>query len=132
MTSKFQGSIEDGFTLIEIMITLVILSIGLVALAGLQVSAIKGNTFSKRMTSAVSIANQKLEQIKNTAYDNIISESSTQITTNYPNQPSMTFTRQVTVMNNSPLANTKTVNVTVTWSDGSNLHSVPVTTIISQ
>ena len=66
MTSKSRVSIEDGFTLIEIMITLVILSVGLTALAGLQVSAIKGNTFSKRMTAAVSIANQKLEQIKDT------------------------------------------------------------------
>jgi type IV pilus assembly protein PilV len=127
MTSKSQVSIEDGFTLIEIMITLVILSVGLTALAGLQVSAIKGNTFSKRMTAAVSIANQKLEQIKDTDYANILSESSTQIT-----QSNMRFTRQVTVTNNSPLANTKTVNVTVTWSDGSNSHSVPITTIISQ
>jgi type IV pilus assembly protein PilV len=127
MTSKSQLGIEDGFTLIEIMITLVILSIGLTALAGLQISAIKGNTFSKRMTAAVSIANQKLEQIKDTAYANILSESSTQIT-----QSNMSFTRQVTVTNNSPLANTKTVNVTVTWSDGSNSHSVPITTIISQ
>jgi type IV pilus assembly protein PilV len=127
MTSKSLVSIEDGFTLIEIMITLVILSIGLTALAGLQVSAIKGNTFSKRMTAAVSIANQKLEQIKDTAYANILSESSSQIT-----QSNMSFTRQVTVTNNSPLANTKTVNVTVTWSDGSNSHSVPITTIISQ
>jgi type IV pilus assembly protein PilV len=131
MTPKSQVSIEDGFTLIEIMITLVILSIGLVALAGLQVSAIKGNTFSKRMTTAVSIANQKLEQLKDTAYANVLSESSTQITISQPNQPSMNFTRQVTVTN-GPLANTKTVNVTVTWSDGSNSHSVPITTIISQ
>jgi type IV pilus assembly protein PilV len=127
MTSKSQVSIEDGFTLIEIMITLVILSIGLTALAGLQVSAIKGNTFSKRMTAAVSIANEKLEQMKDTDYANILSESSTQIT-----RSNMRFTRQVTVTNNSPLANTKTVNVTVTWSDGSNSHSVPITTIISQ
>jgi type IV pilus assembly protein PilV len=127
MTSKFQVNIEDGFTLIELMITLVILSIGLVALAGLQVSAIKGNTFSKRMTAAVSIANQKLEQIKDTAYANILSEASTQIT-----QSDMTFTRQVTVTNNTPLANTKTVNVTVTWSDGSTTRSVPIITIISQ
>ena len=127
MTSKSQVSIEDGFTLIEIMITLVILSIGLTALAGLQVSAIKGNTFSKRMTAAVSIANQKLEQIKDIDYANIISEASTQIT-----QSNMLFTRQLAVTNNSPLANTKTVNVTVTWSDGSNSHSVPITTIISQ
>ena len=127
MRSKSWIRIEEGFTLIEIMITLVLLSIGLVALAGLQVSAIKGNALSKRMTTAVSIANQKIEQLKDTSYANILSESSTQVT-----QSNMRFTRQVMVTNNSPLANTKTVNVTVTWSEGSNSHSVPITTIISQ
>ena len=77
------------------------------------------------MTAAVSIANQKLEQIKDTAYANILSESPTQI-------PQSPFITQVTVTNNIPLTNTKTVNVTVTWSEGSKSHSVPITTVISQ
>jgi type IV pilus assembly protein PilV len=127
MRSKSAISIEGGFTLVEIMIALVVLSVGLVALAGLQISAIRGNAFSKRMTTAVSIANARIEQIKSTSYANIQSESSTQVTAS-----NMTFTRQVTVTNNSPLSNTKTVNVTVTWSDGSKSHSVPITTIVSQ
>jgi type IV pilus assembly protein PilV len=118
----------DGFTLIEIMIALVIMSIGLTALAAVQISAIRGNAFSKRMTTAVSIADGKMEQIKNGSYASIISESSIQIT-----QSNMNFTRQVTVTNNiAPLTNTKTVNVTVSWSEGSKLHSVPITTIVSQ
>jgi type IV pilus assembly protein PilV len=117
----------EGFTLIEVMIALVVMSIAFVALAGLQVSAIKGNAFSKRMTTAVSIANEKMEQLKDSSYSSILSESSTQVT-----QSNMNFTRQVTVTNNSPLANTKTVNVTVTWSEGSKSHSVPITTIISR
>jgi prepilin-type N-terminal cleavage/methylation domain-containing protein len=127
MRSKPFISIEEGFTLLEIMIALVILSIALVALAGLQVCAIKGNAFSKRMTTAVSIGNEKMEQLKNSSYANILSESSTQVT-----KSNMNFTRQVTVTNNNPLPNTKTVNVTVIWSDSSKSHSVPITTIISQ
>jgi type IV pilus assembly protein PilV len=118
---------EDGFTLIEIMIALVVLSIGLVALAGLQISAMRGNTLSKRMTTAVSIANARVEQIKNMPYANIQSESSTQVT-----ESNMTFTRQVTVNNDSPVANTKTVNVTVTWKNGSKSYMVPISTVISQ
>jgi type IV pilus assembly protein PilV len=127
MTSKSSISIEEGFTLIEIMIALVIMSIGLTALAAVQISAIRGNAFSKRMTTAVSIADGKMEQIKNGSYASIISESATQVT-----QSNMNFTRQVTVTNNSPLANTKTVNVTVSWSEGSKSHTVPITTIVSQ
>ena len=118
----------DGFTLIEVMIALVIMSIGLTALAAVQISAIRGNDFSKRMTTAISIAEAKMEQIKSSSYVNILSESSIQIT-----QSNMHFTRQMTVTNNiAPLTNTKTVNVTVSWSEGSKSHSVPITTIVSQ
>ena len=118
----------DGFTLIEVMIALVIMSIGLTALAAVQISAIRGNDFSKRMTTAISIAEAKMEQIKSSSYVNILSESSIQIT-----QSNMHFTRQVTVTNNiAPLTNTKTVNVTVSWSEGSKSHSVPITAIVIQ
>jgi type IV pilus assembly protein PilV len=127
MTSKSPISIEEGFTLIEIMIALVVMSIGLTALAAVQISAIQGNAFSKRMTTAVSIADEKMEQIKSNLYTEIVSESSSQIT-----QSNLNFTRQVTVTNNSPLTNTKTINVTVSWSEGSKSHSVPITTIVSQ
>jgi type IV pilus assembly protein PilV len=119
--------IEDGFTLLEIMITLVILSLALVALAGLQISAIRGNAFSKRMTTAVSIGEARLEQLKNTSYANIQSESPTQVT-----ESNMNFTRQVTITNNSPLPNTRTVNITVTWKQGSKSYTVPISTIITQ
>ena len=119
---------EEGFTLIEIMITLVIMSIGLMALAGLQVSAIRGNAFSKRLTTAISIAQSRLEQVKNTPYANIQSESPTQVAVSNPN---LNFTRQVTVTNNSPLPNTKRVEVVVTWTQASKTYTVPISTIIS-
>jgi type IV pilus assembly protein PilV len=127
MRSKPTVKSKEGFTLIEIMIALVVLSIGLIALAGLQMSAMRGNTLSKRMTTAVSIANARIEQIKNMPYANIQSESSTQVT-----ESNMTFTRQVTVSNDIPVANTKTVNVTVTWKNGAKSHTVPISTVITQ
>jgi type II secretion system protein I len=118
---------EDGFTLIEILITLVIFSVGIMALAGLQVTAIKANAFSKRMTAAIAVAEAKLEQIKDTPYANVQSESPTQVVA-----AGMNFTRQVTVTANSPVPNTKTVQVMVTWTEGSQLHTVPISTIINQ
>jgi prepilin-type N-terminal cleavage/methylation domain-containing protein len=131
MKWKYLDGPEAGFTLLEVMITLIIMSISLIALAGLQVHAIRGNTYSKRLTTAVTIGQAKLEQIKNTAYANVQSESSTQITV-----PSggynMDFTRQVTVTNNTNPANTKTVKVTVTWTQASKSYTVPMVTLLSQ
>jgi type IV pilus assembly protein PilV len=127
MNWKILHESKEGFTLVEIMITLVIMSIGLMALSGLQVHAIQGNAFSKRLTTAVSIGEEKLEQIKNAAYADVKSESSTQI-----KRSNMNFTRQVTVTTNTNPVNTKTVKVAVTWTQGSKSYTVPISTLVSQ
>ena len=67
---KVQPSIgpNAGFTLVESMLTLAIMSVALLALAGLQITALRGNDLSRRMTTAVAIAEQRIEQLKNTPY----------------------------------------------------------------
>jgi type IV pilus assembly protein PilV len=115
-----------GFTLVESMLTLAIMSMGLLALAGLQITALRGNALSRRMTTAVSIAEQRLEQLKNTSYTNIQAEAVTQVTAS-----NLQFTRQVTVTN-GPLPNTKSVSVLVSWQDQAKTHTLPIATIIGQ
>ena len=115
-----------GFTLVESMLTLAIMAVALLALAGLQITALRGNDLSRRMTTAVSIAEQSLEQLKNTPYTNIQTEAASQITAS-----NLHFTRQVTVTN-GPLPNTKRVSVLVSWRDQSQTHTLPLATIIGQ
>ena len=125
---KVQQSIcpNAGFTLVESMLTLAIMSMGLLALAGLQITALRGNALSRRMTTAVSIAEQRLEQLKNTSYTNIQAEAVTQVTAS-----NLHFTRQVTVTT-GPLPNTKSVSVLVSWQDQATTHTLPIATIIGQ
>jgi type IV pilus assembly protein PilV len=115
-----------GFTLVESMLTLAIMSVGLLALAGLQITALRGNDLSRRMTTAVSIAEQRLEQLKNTPYTNIQAEATSEVTAS-----NLHFTRQVTVTN-GPLPNTKSVSVLVSWQDQSQTHTLQLATIIGQ
>jgi type IV pilus assembly protein PilV len=115
-----------GFTLVESMLTLAIMSVGLLALAGLQITALRGNDLSRRMTTAVSIAEQSLEQLKNTPYTNIQAETASEVTAS-----NLHFTRQITVTN-GPLPNTKSVSVLVSWQDRSKTHTLPIATIIGQ
>jgi type IV pilus assembly protein PilV len=115
-----------GFTLVESMLTLAIMSVGLLALAGLQITALRGNDLSRRMTTAVSIAEQRIEQLKNTPYTNIQAEAASEVTAS-----NLHFTRQVTVTN-GPLPNTKSVSVLVSWQDQSKTHTLPIATIIGQ
>ena len=118
---------DDGFTLVETMLTLVILSVGLTALAALQVTAIKANAFSKRMTTATLLAEAALEQLKDTPYAAVQSAAATAVVA-----AGMQFTRQVTVTANTPVANAKTVLVAVRWTEGSQTRTVPLTTILYQ
>ena len=125
---KMQQSIgpNAGFTLVESMLALAIMSVGLLALAGLQITALRGNALSRSMTTAVSIAEQRLEQLKNTPYSDIQAEAATQVTAS-----NLHFTRQVTVTN-GPLPNTKSVSVLVSWQDQSKTHTLPIATLIGQ
>ena len=125
---KGQQSIypNAGFTLVESLLTLAIMSMSLLALAELQITALRGNALSRSMTTAVSIAEQTIEQLKNTSYANIRTEATTQVTAS-----NLHFTRQVTVTN-GPLPNTKSVSVLVSWQDQSKTHMLPIATIIGQ
>jgi type IV pilus assembly protein PilV len=125
---KSQQSIgpNAGFTLVESMLTLAIMSVGLLALAGLQITALRGNALSRSMTTAVSIAEESLEQLKNIPYTDIEAEATTQVTASH-----LRFTREVTVTN-GPLPDTKSVSVLVSWQDQAKTHTLPIATIIGQ
>ena len=60
---------QKGFTLIEMLITMVVLAIGLLTLAHMQVSAMTGNVASNNMTVASTLAQDKLEELKGFALD---------------------------------------------------------------
>lgn len=123
----FKGSRgEKGFTLIEILIALVILTIALLGLANLLYTVIKGNTFSDKMTLAVTRAQGKIEQFKNTGYAALS-------TTPDSDTPDTGLSRSWTVTDNSPANNMKSVTVTVSWTDLHNKsRSISLSTIISQ
>ena len=59
---------ECGLTLLEVMIALVILSIGLLALSGMQITSIRANGSGFKSTTAISLADQRMQQLKNLSY----------------------------------------------------------------
>ncbi|MBT6338864.1 MAG: prepilin-type N-terminal cleavage/methylation domain-containing protein [Desulfobacula sp.] len=60
---------NKGFTLIEVMITLVILSVGILAMSLMQVQAIKGNSSAFSRTNANAIAFTFLEELRRIPFD---------------------------------------------------------------
>lgn len=55
---------EGGFTLVEVMIAIVILTVGLLSLAQMMVLATSSNQLSGRMTSSANTAKEQLERLK--------------------------------------------------------------------
>jgi prepilin-type N-terminal cleavage/methylation domain-containing protein len=53
-----------GFTLIEVLISLVILAIGVLAIASMQITSITGTSFSNSLTQASILAQERLEFLK--------------------------------------------------------------------
>jgi len=54
---------ERGFTLVEIMIAIVVLSIGLLASASMQLSAVHVNSSANGVTAATNLAQSRLEEL---------------------------------------------------------------------
>lgn len=55
----------SGFTLIEVLIALVVLSIGLAAMIPMLLQSIRANSFGKSTTEAASLSQDMLEQLRN-------------------------------------------------------------------
>lgn len=117
-----------GFTLIEVLVAIVILSVGLLGMASLTVGIIHGNKFSNEMTTATTLGQDKMEDVRNLGYSGVAPESKAVVSSPYTG-----YKREVTVSNDSPASGMKTVTVKVYWG-GTNMetHNVELKTILAQ
>jgi len=118
---------QKGFTLLEVLIGLIVLAVGLLAAAGMQITSIKGNHSGSNLTRATILCQDKLEELKNTRY------SAPTLAGGQPPQQitesGMNYTIQYDV---TPLGNTmKEIEATVEWSDRG-VHRVTLSTIKSR
>ena len=121
---------QEGFTLLEVMIAVLIMSIGLLGLTGLQIVATKTNSFSNQMTVGITLGQDKLEELRNLAYDDAQLTAGTHPDSGNPIKGvgDMGFNRSWSVVEDA--VNTlKTITVTVQWPDPDDSHSVQFTTI---
>jgi type IV pilus modification protein PilV len=104
---------DGGFTLLEVMIALVILSVGLLGLAALQLVAIKGNAFSSEMTYATMLAQQHAEILKSRAFTD--SDLTAGDHSAIGNSKGVHYTVAWNVTDNAPDTDMKTIHLTVQW-----------------
>jgi len=147
-SSMRRGKREGGFTLLEVLVAVVIVSVGLLAVAGMQNTAISGNVFAKDATVATQLAEEIVDRIRVNAGDtpNIYNNMNTGNCTGLAD-PALGDCNQwkarledstrglsgaigtVAVIMDSPISKTATIDVTVTWGIMSR-RSISFTTII--
>ena len=117
---------EKGFSILELLVAVTVLSIGLLGLAALQGSTIKRNASAMRNTEAIALLEDKIEEYRSKSFETIDDE---------PIQTGLgedgIFNRTCSVQNGVPIpGSTKTVTVKVSWADPGS-HSLSFQTVFS-
>lgn len=110
---------SKGFTFLELLTAILIFALGALVLAGTQVLSTKGTAFNQEATRAASMAQNKIEELKEGNFDSIVDGRSTE----------KGMLVSWTVANNGTLPDrTKEVTVTVSWAS----KNISISTIIGE
>ena len=116
---------SKGFSLIEVLVALVILSFSLLALAGLMVTTTKNNASGNHVTEAATFAQDKLEELRAIKWENLFEGNNTD---QQPGSTGISYTRDWNVKTNGSL---KTITINVNWNDRT-AHSIRLVSVLSQ
>lgn len=115
-----------GMTLVEIMVSLVVLAFGLLGVAALQVRAITESSGGQHLSTASAIARNRVEELMRTDWDaavmgdsNGVWSTPTSIPDSAPGS-ALTFARSERIADNDATpanATVKAIEVRVTWTD---------------
>lgn len=106
---------QKGFTLIEVMISVVILAVGVLGLAPLMVLSIYSNTYSQDLTRATAVAQDRIEQLKNAG--NFVTLPYADTTNNISGIYNRTVRVDNTASDGTVPAGVYRIKVTIAWTD---------------
>ena len=115
---------KRGFTLLEVMITLTLFTLAVIAILNAINTGLFGSGDVENIRAALNVAQARMEQIRNTPLASVVNSGPT-ADTNFPNL-------SVSVTGIVSGADPKQVNVTVTWHVRGDPVSMTVTTLKTQ
>lgn len=129
MNPTVRSNATTGFTLAEVLVSLVILAVGILAIAEMQIISIKGNTFSRYLSRASVLAQDSLESLKSLPITDEKFASGPHSDADYEDPDIGTFRRKYQAVKNPDYV---TIQYTVEWEEKGISHSVSFSTIKSR
>lgn len=112
-----RATAQEGFTLIEVMVALVIFTFGILAILTLQVTSITGGFKAQDITEAASVGANQMERLSSLEYAYLADGTET-VDGKY------TVTWDVTANPPEAPANTTDIQIKVEWNQGGKTHEV--------
>jgi type IV pilus assembly protein PilV len=130
-TATDRSTRRKGFALIEVLMAMVIFTVGILALAGLQITTINGNAAARMQTEATAIGARIVERLRSLPFDHedllpTVHPHSLPVSGNRP------YAVNWTVRADIPVNGTKTVRVTVIPLNKINGRTATIDTIIAE
>ena len=125
-TENMARRTSGGFSMLEIMLALGVLSLGVLAMTAGQLAAIKLSGDSRSRTVAMSLAQQSVETVQTMSAQDVkdsVPESGTANDPNNPLNPSpdandkITYNRSWTVEEDTPETGVITITIQIDWVD---------------
>ena len=107
-----------GFTLIEVLIVMAIFSIGILAVAAMQVTSTKSNASARRITEATALAENQIENLMQVSYDHADLNPATNPHESTQGPYAINWNATEVDLDADGTNDSKTVDVTVNWNYG--------------
>ena len=118
-----------GFTLIEALLAIFLLSVALLGTASVLYSTMGYNEYAENVTTATILAQDKIEGIKNTSYSSIAAGTESSI--DEEGNAGGIYTRSTTV-DDTTLTDMKIITVTVSWNWKGQARNLSLKTILKE